>query len=311
MTRRLVSLLSAALLACGAAAVVLHYVDVASDLAARAGSVAPFLIVAGLVGLILALVSRRPLLIAAGTVVAAAGIATQVPLYVGATSSHADLTVMQANIYLGTADVDALAATVRERDVDVLTVSELTDEALAAIERSSIAAQLPHSMVQPAPDGGSGTGLFSRYPLSDGQRLPGFRMANLRAVADVPGHGDVVLYALHPLPPWPEPAWRWAAELESLGEQVATEDRPVVIGGDFNSTYDHAQLRRMIGGEGLRDAAEQTGAGIVPTFPANRAFPAVIAIDRIVTGGTARAVWFERVPLPGSDHHGVIAGITL
>lgn len=310
MKGRLLPALAIALLTCGIIAVVVHYAEVTSDLAARVGSVAPFLIVLGLAGLIVALVTRRPLLIGAGAVIAIAGVFTQLPLYVGSTSGDADLTVMQANIYLGGADVDVLAATVAERDVDVLTVAELTDHALAAIRASSIGMQLPYSVVEPAAEGGGGTGLFSRHRLSGGERLPGFRMANLRAVAEVPGHGEVVVYAVHPLPPWPEPAWRWTQEMAVLGESIATEQLPVIISGDFNSTYDHAQLRRLLRG-GLRDAAEQTGAGIVATYPANRSIPALIAIDRIVTGAGARAVWFERVPLPGSDHHGVIAGIAL
>ncbi len=300
------------LLAGGIAAVGLHLVGPTSNLVARFASVAPFGILAALLAGILAAILRRWWLVTAAVIVVAAGVATQAPLYLGASSGRpAALTVMQANIYLGKADIDGLARTVDERGVDVLAVSELTDAALTRIEKSSIAARLPYSVTEPVAEGGAGTGLFSRFPLTGGGRLPGLRMANLRAETVVPGHGALALYALHPQPPWPEPAWRWELELNRLRTQLAAEPLPLVAAGDFNSTWDHAQLRRLVSGASLTDAAEHTGAGIVPTYPADRAFPAVLAIDRILTGGGAEPVSFQRVELAGSDHHGVVAGIAL
>ena len=285
--------------------------SVTSNLVARFGSVTPYLVFLSAAGLVLALWSRQLLVILTASLVVVAGALTQLPLFLGAdTSRPADLQVMQANIYLGDADIDALARTVADHQIDVLAVSELTPSALDRINASTIVRQLPHAVTEPAAEGG-GTGLFSRFPLESGERLPGFRMANLRAEATIGAHGRVALYALHPMPPWPEPAWRWELELERLGTQLAAEQLPTIAAGDFNSTWDHAQLRHMVSDADLFDAAEHTGAGIVATYPAHRLFPAVLAIDRILTGGGATPVSFQRVTLPGSDHHGVIAGIAL
>jgi len=60
----------------------------------------------------------------------------------------------------------------------------------------------------------------------------------------------------------------------------------------------------------LVDASEFLGTGITPTFPANTWYPAVVAIDRILTRG-ATPLSFERVELPGSDHYGVIGDVLL
>ncbi len=309
-----------ALLACGVLGVLLHYVDVTSNLVARLGSVAPYLMLAAPAGLTLSLFSRRARLIVPAVAVTAAAVLTQAPLYLGSANADghgATLTVLQANIYLGRADVPALARTVQDRDVDVLTVSELTDAALDRIRESGIADRLPYSVVYPVASGGGGTGLFSRYPLENGTRLTGegiraYRMANVRAEALVPGFGRLALYAVHPVPPWPEPAWHWAAELDSLGATLRAEPLPAVIGGDFNSTYDHAQLRALFGDAALTDAAEHTGAGIVATYPANRTLiPPVLALDRIATRGGPEPVSFERVRLPGSDHYAVLSRIRL
>lgn len=312
MTRRLLTAAALTLLGCGVVAIAVHYLDVVSDVVARLAAIVPLLLVAAVLGLIAAAVTRRIPLIVVGVLIVAVGVATQLPLFVGhASGDDGDLTVMQANIYLGDADIPALARTVADRRVDVLSVSELTDSALAGIEASSIATQLPYALTQPAAEGGSGTGLFSRFPLADGDRLPGFRLANLRAEAEVPGHGRVALYAVHPLPPWPQPAWHWDSELERLGARMHDDPLPVIAAGDFNSTWDHAPLRAMLHDAGLTDAAEHIGAGMVPTYPANRPFPALLAIDRILTGGGAEPVSFERVKLPGSDHHGVVACVRI
>ena len=60
----------------------------------------------------------------------------------------------------------------------------------------------------------------------------------------------------------------------------------------------------------LIDAAVYLGSGIVPTFPADTWYPAVLAIDRILMRG-ATPVSFQRVDLPGSDHYGVIGDVQL
>ena len=87
----------------------------------------------------------------------------------------------------------------------------------------------------------------------------------------------------------------------------------MVVGADFNSTYDHRQYRQILdeaSGTPILDAAEYVGAGIVATYPADRRYPAVLAIDRILTrGGTPMS--FSRTEIPGSDHYGVIGEIRL
>lgn len=124
------------------------------------------------------------------------------------------------------------------------------------------------------------------------------------------------MYALHPIPPFPEPSWKWAAELEHLQALLGDESEDILIGADFNSTFDHKRFRDLLAGSGsagspeLLDAAEQVGAGIVATYPAGRRIPPVLAIDRILARG-ASPVSFARVDLPGSDHYGVVGEVRL
>lgn len=266
---------------------------------------------------VLLVLGRRRYLAAVAVAVLAAGVWTQVPLYraSSAAPTAADgplVRVMQANIFLGQADTAAVVRTVRDRGIDLLTVAELTDDAVAGLAAAGIDELLPYSFLRPT-GGGGGTGIYSRYPLSDGAALPGFVLHNLRATVDIPGAAPTAIYALHPLPPYPEPAYRWVAELGELRSILGAERMPMIVGADFNSTYDHREYRSILDGDAglpIRDAAEFVGAGIVATYPANRRYPAVLAIDRILTrGGTPMS--FSRTEIPGSDHYGVISELRL
>ncbi|MFT4086639.1 MAG: endonuclease/exonuclease/phosphatase family protein [Gordonia sp. (in: high G+C Gram-positive bacteria)] len=313
LVRAVLGVVSAVFLLVGVLGIGAHYSPLVSNWGARIAAFSPLLMAASGIGLLCALLGRRWILAVAGVVVVLVSVFTQAPLYFGsAPGGPGQLQLMQANIWLGNADVGAVARTVRERDVDVLTVSELTDEALERISATDLKQSLPYSFVNPRP-GGGGIGLFSKYPLSEAKVLDHFMLSNARAVAVIPGHGRYAVYALHPVPPYPAAAWHWASELRRLGDMIGAERLPVLIGGDFNAGYDHSQLRALLTDEhpGLLDAAEHTGSGIVATYPANRAFPALLAIDRVMTRNGPESVKFGRVPIPGSDHHGVIASIRL
>ncbi|AZG45717.1 endonuclease/exonuclease/phosphatase family protein [Gordonia insulae] len=292
-----------------------HLSGLVSNTATRIASFTPVLIGLGVVGLVILLIGRHRVAAVVAAVVVIAGLATQAPLYRGVDEqvSETDLTVMQANIYLGRADVTHIVDEVRDRDVDVLTVIELTQPAVSAFATSQLSRELPYSYLRPRA-GGAGAGIYSRYPLSDGRALDGFTLSNLRAQLEVPGAGRRALYALHPLPPYPEPSWRWDGELRRLRDVLLAEPLPLIIGADFNSTYDHRQFRSLLahssvpGGPPLLDAAEHLGAGIVATYPANRVYPPFLALDRVLARGSTPTS-LTRVDLPGSDHFGVVATV--
>ena len=61
---------------------------------------------------------------------------------------------------------------------------------------------------------------------------------------------------------------------------------------------------------GYRDAAEQSGAGIEPTFPANWRLPPFIAIDHILSR-SCTATSLRTIKIPGSDHRGLAATVMI
>ncbi len=264
-----------------------------------------------LIGLLAFLALGKRAGVAVAGLVVIGAVTTQAPLYIG----DADLAegpvvhVMQTNILYGEADAAAVVTEVRERNIGLLTVDELSPEAVEALARAGLDTVLPYRHLSPAP-AANGTGIWSAYPLSDTVEYDGFVMNQISATAEIPGAGPVGVYAFHPVPPVFD-AHVWADELSRLHDilEQAPGKRPVVAGADFNATYDHSQFRVLLSGR-FGDAAEQVGAGHLRTYPTDKRIPPVVGIDHIlVAGGSATEV--ETVSVPGSDHRAVIAQLRL
>lgn len=184
--------------------------------------------------------------------------------------------------------------------VDVLSLQELTPEAVAGLDEASLAALLPHRVFQPDARA-AGSGVASRFPLRsppvEPRLLPlpaGRRHRRTRG-------GPIELTAVHVVTPVGriEPS-EWRAELAAL--QEATAQRPTrILAGDFNATLDHPALRTVLD-TGYRDAADAVGSGLQPTWPTDTPLVPVAAIDRVLVGPGCAVDSFEVLPLPGSDH---------
>lgn len=237
----------------------------------------------------------------------------QAPLFTGGSGpgGGVPLVLLQANLRLGSADPAAIVHRVGTQRVDVLTVDELTPAAVAGLAAAGIARELPYRLVAPY-SGGAGTGIWSRYPIADPIRDDTFSFAVLAGRIAIPRARSVQVYAVHLLPPWPYPPGTWRREMARLRGVLAAAARgsgPVILGGDLNSTLDNARLRRLVAA-GYRDAAEQSGAGFAPTYPADRFFPPVLTLDHVLIHD-ARASSVISVRLPGSDHRGLLARLVL
>jgi endonuclease/exonuclease/phosphatase family metal-dependent hydrolase len=86
---------------------------------------------------------------------------------------------------------------------------------------------------------------------------------------------------------------------------MADMPAPLVVAGDFNATRDHRQFRDLLNSNGYRDAADDAGAGVLPTFPADRSVGPIARIDHVVLVG----VNSESAAVADSDHYAVIARV--
>ncbi|MEV6427775.1 endonuclease/exonuclease/phosphatase family protein [Nocardia sp. NPDC051463] len=295
----------------GGAGVALHFSRSWSRVLVLAASGAPYLMGAALIGVVAFVAMRHWVSAGVAVVVVTAAVWTGAPLYVHRSGGGEGpaVMVMQANLLFDGADPGALVDQVRARNIGVLTVNELTPAAVEGLGRAGLDQILPYRYLSPGRTA-AGTGIWSGYPLSETVEYDGFVLNQLSATADIPGAGPVTVYAFHPVPPV-FGTQVWAAELSRLRAilEQSPSDRPAIVGGDFNATYDHWQYRAMLSGR-FGDTAEQAGAGHLVTYPTDKWWPPVVGIDHIlVAEGCAVAV--ETVDLPGADHRALVAQIRL
>ena len=272
-----------------------------------------YLTAAALVGGVLLATRRVWAGAAAAAVLAVAATAVLVPSYVASAptlSAGRPLTVLQANLRIGAADPHRLVDQVRAQRADVVTVDELTQVELARLTDAGLSRTLPYHLTAPYP-GGAGTGIWSRYPLTGAGRDDRFTFELLTARIAAPGAATIELVAVHLLPPWPYSSKTWLHEMARLHALLARQPAgvPVVVSGDFNATGDHAQFRSLLTG-GYHDAADQSGAGMLPTYPTDRPIGPVLAIDHILTRH-ADVADLRTLALPGSDHRALLAHLSV
>ncbi|MDA0636878.1 endonuclease/exonuclease/phosphatase family protein [Nonomuraea sp. MCN248] len=217
--------------------------------------------------------------------------------------------VLTVNLLFGRADAQAVMDLVRRLEPDALSTQELTPGAVAELDAAGLGEVMPHRALM-AEWSAAGSGIFSRHPLEplpgalpplEGHNMPVARLA-------LPGGAPVELYDVHPVPPIGPHATAWHAALEAL---PGTSDRAVrILAGDFNASLDHAPMRRLLA-RGYKDAADQVGAGLIPTWPANRRIPPVITIDHVLVDERVGVKAVSVHDVPGTDHRAVFAELSV
>jgi endonuclease/exonuclease/phosphatase (EEP) superfamily protein YafD len=222
------------------------------------------------------------------------------------------LRVATVSLRLGLVPARSVLELVRENDVDVLSVQELTPEAEQRLTAAGLAALLPHAVVIPARAGSvpaASGAVWSRLPLRPAGAVPGtFEQPTVRIGT---GTGpDVELTAVHAMPPStsPDDVRRWSADLAALPDP---EDGVLrVLAGDFNASMDHAAFRRVLA-RGYRDAAREAGRAMGWTWaPLRTRFPR-LAIDHVLIDPRIGVASVDIVAVGGSDHRSIVAELEL
>ena len=215
------------------------------------------------------------------------------------------LRVLASNLYLGRGDVKTIVELVREHQVDVLNLVELTPETAEELGRAGLFDLLPHRVFQPV-EAGRGSGIASRYPIEPVD-LAGPALLEQPGARIAVGPATVEVVAVHPVPPTGDPR-TWKAEMGGL--PAARSGGPIrILAGDFNGTLDHGTFRRLLR-TGYRDAAAQRGAGLRGTWP-SAAFPPPVTIDHVLVDRRAAVVGYRVLDVPNSDHKAVFAELVL
>lgn len=291
----------------------LHHFGTSMQVTVLLTAVSHQLMWAAPLGLVGALVARRWATAALALVACALVAIVQIPPNLGDTFAleGSDLLVLQANLKVGGASPDALTQLVRDHHVDLLATEELTPAEEAALIDAGLSTVLPHRYAAPLPGGGGGLGVWSRFPLTETQNVPGYSAGVLIARVLVPG-SPLTFVALHLSPPYKQPFEIWRHEIASLRGTLAglSNDAPVIAAGDFNATIDHVQFRDLLTG-GYRDAAGAAGAGYLPTYPDDRWWGPVIGIDHVLIRGGLAAKSADTFSVPGSDHRALLVHLVM
>jgi endonuclease/exonuclease/phosphatase (EEP) superfamily protein YafD len=243
----------------------------------------------------------------AGLVVHAWWFAPQVTGDLPAAAPDAErVVVMTSNVLKGHADVVGLLDQVRDHDVDVLVVGEITESSLAEMEEAGLESLLPFRAGRPGQDDTVfGTMVFSNQPTEPVASLD-TAMGSL--VVDIEG---LRVLAVHPSTPLS--AERWRADHATILAAVEAGVPDLVV-GDFNAAPDHAPMRALEDA-GYRDSFELTNAGFQPTWPVDGLFGPVgllgpvAQIDHVLVGEDWTVTGTERTDLGGSDHRPVLATV--
>ncbi len=307
MRRPVAGLLLGLLLASLWVATLLRWVDISGPWTLVAAQAVRWVVaIVALAVLVVCVVGRQRAVGVAAALLVLVHLAIAAPSFVPGPATapgEDDLVVMAANVELGGADLDVLAAAVREQDVDVLVLLELTDDAVDRLDDAGLADLLPEQRLEPAP-GPAGSGVLSRYPL-DPQDVAPSRFAQPAVEVATP-QGPVLLRAAHPTPPVRFPAL-WHRELGELaGWAIGSreQDAPIVLAGDLNAGSDHPAFRRLT--EVLTDAHEERGQGWVRTWPQGAIVPPFVQLDHVLVRGL-RVVDAGTVVVPDTDHAAVWA----
>lgn len=293
-----------------------RYVSITNHATFITAALSPYLMLCAPVSAALFLWGRLWILALAAVGLTVAAFAVQLPLYLHSTGGRmagVEVRLMSANLHEGMADPDPLVRSAREQ-ADVVAFQELTPQEADRLSRAGLDATFPYRWLE-ARDGPGGVGMWSRFPIETPRRIGGYTFAFLTAHIRVAGVSiDPTVVVAHVAGPWPLPIDDWRRDLNRLpvtlsevGEQAGAGS--VIVATDLNSTTDMRPFRALLG-NGYRDAAEQSGAGIKPTFPADSRLPPWVVIDHILTRNCT-ATSLRTLKIPGSDHRGLVATISI
>ena len=229
-------------------------------------------------------------------------------------AKHGRFRVMTLNCRFGRANAAAIVSAVKERDIAVLALQELTDDLVAALDEAGLSELLPYRQLGEGKDTDNGgfNGVWIRVEPSDTSPVTAAIPA-----ADVPGvcfpidaMRGITFVSAHPKSPM-RGCSDWSAGIIGLGELATTQNKGdiTVVLGDLNSGTDHPSFRKLLDA-GFTDAALVEAKGRRATFPSWLPWPRLILDHVLFTKGlTASDV--RSFTVNGTDHLALAATLTL
>ena len=218
---------------------------------------------------------------------------------------------MTLNTLAGRASAEEIVEIVREQHVEILCLQELSDDFAAELSAAGIDELLPYHVISLGASGvnnGGRNGIWTLAPMSNiSQNLLPIQTSSMPAATITIGGRALRVVGVHPNSPVRGAQDLWEEGLSTIGS-LSDYDHAYIIMGDFNSTWDHARFRELLG-TSFVDASEQAGEGFHMTYPSNSVIPPLVEIDHIVyvrDAGLAVSD-LETVAVSGTDHRALLA----
>jgi endonuclease/exonuclease/phosphatase (EEP) superfamily protein YafD len=218
-------------------------------------------------------------------------------------------TIMVANVLGGGARAADVAALIRERRPDLVSLPEAQADVREEIRAQLQDQQYKGFTAQPSRAAPSATSVLVSAALGDVRFTTESGTSFGNVVVTGGNLGAVRLIAYHGYPPLPDAVPAWKSDLRKV-RQWCSQDPPIVIAGDFNATLDHADFRHALGGY-CRSVGPSVGGGLQGTWPSDQ--PAVLRaqIDHVVVTRQFEPATFATYPIEGTDHRAVVATVAL
>ncbi len=214
--------------------------------------------------------------------------------------------VMTVNTNNGMASAQEIVDICREQNVEILCLQELGGSMLDDLEAAGIDEVLPYSVVSDQAtqiSNGGRNGIWSAAPMDNiSSNLLPIETSSMPAADITIGNQTIRVVSIHPNSPVRGAQDLWDDGLATIG-QLQDYDHSYVIMGDFNSTWNHARFRELLG-TSFVDAGEQSGEGFHMTFPSSGPIPPLVELDHILYTKDSGVVVSElsTVEISGTDH---------
>ncbi|PHN03498.1 endonuclease/exonuclease/phosphatase family protein [Flavilitoribacter nigricans] len=226
------------------------------------------------------------------------------------TEKEPHITVLLHNILMSNDNIDALERSVDLHDPDILLLIEFTEQwqKLADGLRDRFRDYLEYPL-----ESGYGLALYSRKKLKEKhiRFLVKEDIPSVDVITEGSNGRRIRVFGIHPAPPAPQFEYDTPTK-DQEGYEVAKLIRkskiPAIVAGDLNDINWSRYIKRFKMDCEILDP--RIGRGFFPTFHANRLlinYP----LDHIFASKDFDLYNFERVPLDGSDHHGLKAALVL
>jgi endonuclease/exonuclease/phosphatase (EEP) superfamily protein YafD len=262
-----------------------------------------------------ALLLRLRLWAMLGFASASAQLLLSIPLFVDAHPNHSAagpterLRVLTMNLEWSNRESEAVLSLIRSLDPDIVALQEVDYWWRRKLDLlSDVYPFQTYDRASTRP----GVSVLARGAPSEEEWRPLHGRAALLLAFDDGGHSFRFAVA-HAFPPKSAHLYRLRnRQLESLASALASaharRDDPLIVVGDLNATPWSPVLHDFEARTGLRSA--RIGQGPLPTWPSWS--PLIrVPIDHVYHSESVRTDKLMQVPLPGSDHLGLLADLVL